>query len=64
MSVISIPELVSIHSRLLGREIRESVARYYGNLNVSIHSRLLGREIPDAVGNYAFINLFQSTPGF
>ena len=55
---------VSIHSRLLGREIRVGFGIAYKFREVSIHSRLLGREIPPAASPAGPRRVFQSTPGF
>ena len=55
---------VSIHSRLLGREIRKRDDLWEGIKRVSIHSRLLGREIHGSLRHPRAVNRFQSTPGF
>ena len=56
--------LVSIRSRLLGREIPLPEGFTVGGSLVSIRSRLLGREIPNVLLAMTAFFVFQSAPGF
>jgi len=56
--------IVSIRSRLLGREIRYACLHFIFNNGVSIRSRLLGREILAVTIRMPHGGLFQSAPGF
>ena len=56
-------EIVSIRSRLLGREIRYLPALSMRPTSVSIRSRLLGREIQTQPSSSAGFLSFQSAPG-
>ena len=55
---------VSIRSRLLGREKRDTIKATYTSEAVSIRSRLLGREKRDYLPVSGNIYEFQSAPGF
>ncbi|CAI8969346.1 protein of unknown function [Methylocaldum szegediense] len=56
--------LVSIHSRLLSRELQLAQAQAEYDTAVSIHSRLLSRELRIVSSDLPFILRFQSTPGY
>ncbi|CAI8969489.1 protein of unknown function [Methylocaldum szegediense] len=57
-------ERVSIHSRLLSRELRNEHWRSIGRMGVSIHSRLLSRELHARRAGDPHAKRFQSTPGY
>ncbi|CAI8969056.1 protein of unknown function [Methylocaldum szegediense] len=55
---------VSIHSRLLSRELHRTAHHSCQRYAVSIHSRLLSRELHQARKGIYLGALFQSTPGY
>ena len=56
--------VVSIHSRLLSREILFRAVETDTKRHVSIHSRLLSREIRLSLPCSRVLVAFQSTPGY